>query len=219
MHTHGGGFLPHLEGPGSTEAERGDDRVFPQRRLIVAVPVHAVLLISVEVAEKGVEGVAGELFDALLQHGQQRMPLQPAQHQQHQYDEHRPAAQRHRGKPVRNIHCILITVNVKSNKCLWKTPAALLVPLRKGLSRGFDSDTAAFQGFTEPALSSSRPLAKALPSPLPRAAPRSPARLTGLSCSAHCKLTARRSAAECFEEHTKRSQGDVGQQFCPLHKH
>lgn len=116
MNTHGGGFLPHLEGPGSTKAERGDDRAFPQRWLIVAVPVHAVLLISVEVAEKGVEGVAGELFDALLQHGQQRMPLQPAQHQ---YDENRPEAQRHRGKPVRNnIRCTLIAVNLKSNNCL-----------------------------------------------------------------------------------------------------
>lgn len=43
------------------------------------MPVHTVLLISVEVAEKRVEGVASELFNALLQHGQQRMPLQSAQ--------------------------------------------------------------------------------------------------------------------------------------------
>lgn len=70
-----GRFLPHLKGPSSTEAEGGNDRIFSQRWLVVAVPVHTVLLISVEVAEKRVEGVASELLNALLQHGQQRMPI------------------------------------------------------------------------------------------------------------------------------------------------
>lgn len=43
------------------------------------MPIYTVLLISVEVAEKRVEGVARELFNALFQHGQQRMPLQSAE--------------------------------------------------------------------------------------------------------------------------------------------
>lgn len=64
--THRGGFLPHLKGPGSAKAERGNDGIFSQRWFIVTVPVYAVLLVSVQVAEQGVEGIARELFNALL---------------------------------------------------------------------------------------------------------------------------------------------------------
>lgn len=40
------------------------------------MPVHAVLLVPVKIAEQGVEGVASVIFDLLLQRAQDWMPLQ-----------------------------------------------------------------------------------------------------------------------------------------------
>lgn len=49
--THRQGFLPHFESTRGAKAEGSDDGPPPQRGLVVAVPVHAVLLVAVQIAE------------------------------------------------------------------------------------------------------------------------------------------------------------------------
>lgn len=74
--THWWGLLSHLKHACGTKTEWSNDGAPPQWRFIIAVPVHAVLLISVKIAKQGVEAVASVLFNLVLQHEQHRMPLQ-----------------------------------------------------------------------------------------------------------------------------------------------
>ena len=74
--THWWGLPSHLKHTRGPKTERSNDGAPPQRRFVITVPVHAVLLAPVKVAEQGVEGVASVLFNLVLQREQHGMPLQ-----------------------------------------------------------------------------------------------------------------------------------------------
>lgn len=74
---HWAGLLPQTEAAGVPQAEGGDDGLWAERGLAVAVPGDAVLPVPVQVAEQRVEGASRSRFYGFPKLDQHWVPLEP----------------------------------------------------------------------------------------------------------------------------------------------